>query len=1521
MFQNCADNNNNKLLTGMRTRLKSSVLLLIISLVVALPFTIIAQQAQRQTLRGHVPVVVKSLPPLGRFPGTNRLNLAIGLPLRNQEALTNLLREIYDPASPNYRHYLTPEEFTKQFGPTKQDYQAVIAFAKANSLTVTMTHPNRMLVDVNGSVADIEKAFQVRMQVYQHPTENRTFYAPDVEPSLNLTVSILHISGLDNYSPPQPMLHKMTLQVQNASPAAGSGSFGSYIGKDFRAAYVPGVSLTGTGQSVGLLEFDGFYQSDITAYETQAGLPNVPVQAVLLDGLNGGSGASSDEVSLDIEMVISMAPGVSNVFVFEGDSADDMLNAMAASNQVKQLSSSWFFYPVDATADQIFLQFAAQGQSFFNASGDDDAYIGSNLYPLQVCDDPYITTVGGTTLTTSGSGGAWVSETVWNWGGVYGSGGGISTQYSIPDWQANVSMSLNQGSTTMRNVPDVALTADNVWVIYGNGSSGDFGGTSCAAPLWAGFIALANQQAAANGQPPVGFINPAIYRIGTGSSYTSCFHDITTGNNTSPSSPTQFYAVSGYDLCTGWGTPAGQNLIDALANPEALAITPASGFGSIGGVGGPFTITSQSLSLTNAGTVPLDWSVGNTAPWLNAAPTSGTLTPGGPSAMVTVNLNTAASNLVVGAYSATVWFTNLNNNIGQSRLFTLSVIAPPTITLQPTNQAVLAAATATFTVGVTGGLPLSYQWQDNGTSLTDGGNISGSTTTNLIISNVTATDIGTYSVIVTNPAGVTVSSNALLTMIPAPPVITTQPSGQTVVLGNTVNFSVGAEGWPLPLSYQWYLDGSPLTDDGVSVWGSATPNLSLLTEYLYLDGDLSCDDSIQVDVYNDVGDVWSSEVPLTVLYPPVIDMPPVCTAALVGGNVSFSVVAEVNCGEPLYYQWYFNGQIVGRSATLTLTNVQPAQAGDYDVQVYNEPGEDWADATLTVGRSLVVAWGDDSYNQTNLPCGLANVTAVAAGYGHSLALETNGTVVAWGLNNVGQCNVPSSLTTVAAIAAGYYHSLALETNGTVVAWGYSAGGICNVPSGLTNVVAIAAGYYHSLALTTNGTVAAWGWTGYGQCTVPSGLTNVMAIAAGGYHSLALKADGTMAAWGDNTYGQTNIPSGLTNVVAIAAGSNHNLALKADGTVAAWGDNTYGQTNVPSGLTNVVAIAAGYYHNLALKADGTMVAWGWNNAGQCNVPAGLTNVVAIAGGYKHSLAVINNGTPVIVQQPFNQTVTAGAPAAFSVQALGKAPLNYQWRFNGTNVIGVTNAALVLTNVQYAQAGSYAVLVTNALGSVLSSSAVLTVIPPTPVTIVSQPADQLAAVGDDVVFSVTASGTPPLSYQWQFNGTNISGATSSSLNLPDVQLAQSGNYAVQVSNRTNSVVSSAAVLTVEQPPVITTQPSDQTALVGKVGYAANFSVGAEGSPLSYQWYFDGGELTDDGVSVWGSATPNLTLQPDDTWDCNGSVSVEVYNDVGDVTSSNAVLTVLFSPVIEHAPGLRHGAGGRQRQFQCGGRGQLR
>jgi subtilase family serine protease len=351
---------------------------------------------------------------------------------------------------------------------------------------------------------------------------------------------------------------------------AGSGFGGFYIGYDYRDAYMPHVTLTGAGQSVGLFEMDGYNPSDIIAYEQQAGLPDVTLTNVFLDGITSNvAGGNANEDTLDIDMAIAMAPGISRVIVYEGTNSADILNRMATDDLANQLSSSWQPFDASALTDQALQELAAQGQTMFQADGDADAQ--PSLAMTQPS-SPYETLVGGTYLLTTGGLGSWVSESVWNRGLGVGTGGGISSVYPIPYWQTNAITAISQGSTSFRNSPDVSMVSSNILIVY-ESFTGRTGGTSAAAPLWAGVTALINQQASQYGLPPVGFLNPALYAIGMGPNYHSCFHDVTVGNNFSPSSPGEFSAEPGYDLCTGWGTPAGQNLIDVLV--PYLSITPS----------------------------------------------------------------------------------------------------------------------------------------------------------------------------------------------------------------------------------------------------------------------------------------------------------------------------------------------------------------------------------------------------------------------------------------------------------------------------------------------------------------------------------------------------------------------------------------------------------------------------------------------------------------------------------------------------------------------------------------------------------------------------------------------------------------------------------------------------------------------------------------------------------------------------------------------------------------------------------
>ena len=569
-----------------------------------------APAAPWQTLRGHVPAAVAQLQPTGRLSATNRLHLAVALAPRNRDGLEKLLRDLQDPHSPSYHQYLSLEEFTSRFGPTEQDYQKARDFARANGLKVSGTYSNRIILDMEGAVPDVEKALHVTIRTYQHPKEKREFYAPDTDPSLDLQVPLLNITGLDNYSLPHPVSYRKPVQPapNGPTPNAFTGTNGWIAPADLRNAYVPGTTLTGAGQSVGLVEFGGvfrgaidnsggYYDSDLVAYESEFGLPAISVTTVPVDGgFVTAVGDNNGECSLDIEMVMAMAPGAS-IYVFESqDYYNDTLSTMVSYTFIKQFSTSWAFPTVaglvgssNPGGDVLLMEMAVQGQSFLAASGDKDAYSELNSDLLWQAETPYATVVGGTVLTMNGSGASYASETVWNIDQgneeETGSSGGISPNYAIPYWQQGVSMTANLGSTTQRNFPDVAMVAQNLDIRYGDGLEHSASGTSAAAPLWAGFMALVNQQAARLGNPSAGFINPAIYALGEGTGntpYASAFHDITTGNNFWILSPNNYPAVAGYDLCTGWGTP-GIGLINALAGPYQSVVlnTNDSGPGSL----------------------------------------------------------------------------------------------------------------------------------------------------------------------------------------------------------------------------------------------------------------------------------------------------------------------------------------------------------------------------------------------------------------------------------------------------------------------------------------------------------------------------------------------------------------------------------------------------------------------------------------------------------------------------------------------------------------------------------------------------------------------------------------------------------------------------------------------------------------------------------------------------------------------------------------------------------------------------
>jgi kumamolisin len=332
-----------------------------------------------------------------------------------------------------------------------------------------------------------------------------------------------------------------------------------------RAAYYQGTALTGKGQNIGLLEFLGFDIADVnTYYKNAKQTRTAKVIGISTDGSSTHCLASQKcddlEQTIDITQALGMAPGVTAVYLYVSNNSDTaMLGSMSSHKPLPlNLSSSWSWTPVDPKSDDPFFQkMMAQGQSFFSAAGDSGHWqTGQFVWPQE---SPNVICVGGTDLVTKGAGKGWASETVW-----VDSGGGISPDhFAIPSWQKlkGVITKANEGSTKYRNGPDVSANSNFTFYVCANQTtctSNVWGGTSFAAPMWAGYLALTNQQAAAHHDKAPGFINPIIYPLGLGSGYHTDFHDITVGSNGFP-------ATKGYDLATGWGSPNTDGLINALA--------------------------------------------------------------------------------------------------------------------------------------------------------------------------------------------------------------------------------------------------------------------------------------------------------------------------------------------------------------------------------------------------------------------------------------------------------------------------------------------------------------------------------------------------------------------------------------------------------------------------------------------------------------------------------------------------------------------------------------------------------------------------------------------------------------------------------------------------------------------------------------------------------------------------------------------------------------------------------------------
>ena len=286
------------------------------------PLPLLTRHVRDVVVQGQAPLV-------GQLPATQSIHFDVVLALRDRAGLQSFVQDVNDPTSRSYHQFLTPQEVTARFGPSQEDWDALVAFAKASGFEIVSGSRDAMDLRLTGTVASVEKAFHVTLGVYQHPTESRTFYAPDREPTVNLPFRLWHISGLDDYSNPHPMFvkksdyaiaHGIDPDKVVSHATTGSGPSASFLGSDMRAAYYEGTALTGSGQNIGLFEYLGYDIADLNTYYTNVGQTRTAaVTGISTDGTSLSCTESSrcddTEQILDMTQALGMAPGITTLYV------------------------------------------------------------------------------------------------------------------------------------------------------------------------------------------------------------------------------------------------------------------------------------------------------------------------------------------------------------------------------------------------------------------------------------------------------------------------------------------------------------------------------------------------------------------------------------------------------------------------------------------------------------------------------------------------------------------------------------------------------------------------------------------------------------------------------------------------------------------------------------------------------------------------------------------------------------------------------------------------------------------------------------------------------------------------------------------------------------------------------------------------------------------------------------------------------------------------------------------------------
>jgi uncharacterized protein (TIGR02145 family)/uncharacterized repeat protein (TIGR02543 family) len=790
-----------------------------------------------------------------------------------------------------------------------------------------------------------------------------------------------------------------------------------------------------------------------------------------------------------------------------------------------------------------------------------------------------------------------------------------------------------------------------------------------------------------------------------------------------------------------------------------------------------------------------------------------------------------------------------------------TLIIAPKVTTQPSNQSATEGSTATFAI-VALGTTLQYQWQKGTTNIT-GANSASYTTLTLVHA-----DSGTtYRCIVSNTAGKDTSTTATLTVTATivAPKITTQPTNQSVVEGATATFTVVASG--TSPQYQWQKGTANIT--GATAASYTTPATVLAT-----DNGLT----FRCIVSNTAGKDTSTAATLTVtaaIVAPVVTTNPANQSVVEGSTATFTVVAS---GTSPQYQWQ-NGttNISGAtSASYTTGATTLANSGStYRCIVSNTAGKDTSTAATLTITALITApvITTDPTNQSVVEGSTATFSVVASGTSPQYQWQK-------GTTNIASATSASYTTpaTVLADNSSTYRCIVSNSAGkdtsTAATLAVTTQVIAPVVTTDPANQSVCAGQTATFTIVASGTSPQYQWqnttANISGATSATYSTPVTTIANTGSTFRCIVSN---SAGKDTSTAATLTVNALPLITTqpqsqtVCAGTSVTLSITATGS----GTLSY---QWKKGTATISGATSSSYTKSGLAAG---------DAGSytCDVTSNTCTTTS-------NVAILTvNTAPSISAQPQPQTVCAGGTATFSVTATASGTLSYQWKNGTTAISGATASSYTKSGLATGDAGSYSCDVTSNTCTITSNAAVLTVnaLP----SISAQPVSQTACAGGSVTFSVTATGSGTLGYQWKNGTTAISGATASSYSKSGLATGDAGNYTCDVTSNTCTITSNAAALTVNTAPTISAQPAAQTVCVGG---SVTFSVTAAGSgTLSYQW-------KKAGTTISGATGSSYTKSGLVTGDA-GNFTCDITSNTCTITSNAAALTVSTPPSISAQP----------------------